>query len=438
MIYLFDFDDTLWSRNKNYLQISIDNIKMLNKLKNVIVISGNTFESIKPKIELALGNIENCTFDIWADANTTLYRKGKPIFTLNNLVLSNYDKIMKDIKKLNLINKTKIIKNKNGDVVNIKIKPLVQRNMIYKKLKNIKFKVIKAGQTTIDILHKKNDKIQVYKYIYDKKYKYTYIGDEVKKGNDKKIARKCDVDYNVKNVYDTYKFLKKKTTIGLIIAAGNQSRFDSDTPKALVPINNTTLLDLNIKYMKKYCDKVYVVCSYKNKKYFKKYNTMTIKSGYGCGDAVLKALNKLDGKYSCIIKWGDSYHDNTVYKKILYTDEITIPVRYEDKPYVQIKTNGHNTIKSVSFSKYNDKITSGYHDLSIFYGNINYIRNYLQLFANKILVNNEYKHKHNNELQFLDVFNETDIKGNIQILDDINDYSFNTIEELNKIEGEIK
>ena len=371
MIYLFDFDDTLWSRDKNLLQTSINNIQMLNKLKNVIVISGNTFESIKAKIELALGDIKNCNFDIWADANTTLYKKGKPIFTLDKLVLSDYDKMLDKIKTLNLKNKTHIIKNKKGEVVNIKIKPLVERNNIYNKLKTRKFKVIKAGKTTIDILNKHNDKLEVFKYIYNKKNKYVYIGDEIDKGNDKKIAKKCTRCYNVKTVLDTYKFLSKKTTIGFIIAAGNQSRFKSSTPKALTKINDTTLLDLNIKYMKKYCDKIYVVCSNKNKEYFRNYDIISINSGKGCGDAVLKALNKIKNDYNCIIKWGDAYHNDGIYHHIMYSNEIIIPVKYEKQPYVQIISDKNNNIKHINFSKYNDTITEGYHDLSLFYGNIN-------------------------------------------------------------------
>jgi len=70
--------------------------------------------------------------------------------------------------------------------------------------------------------------------------------------------------------------------------------------------------------------------------------------------------------------------------------------------------------------------------LSLFYCNTGYLYKYLEIFANKITVNNSYVHKHNNEMQFLDIFNETDIDGYIQEMY-INDYSFNTIDELEKI-----
>ena len=48
-------------------------------------------------------------------------------------------------------------------------------------------------------------------------------------------------------------------TYGLIIAAGNQTRFDSVTPKALVEYNGRKLLDINIEVMNHFCDKVYPV-----------------------------------------------------------------------------------------------------------------------------------------------------------------------------------
>ena len=46
---------------------------------------------------------------------------------------------------------------------------------------------------------------------------------------------------------------------GLIIAAGKQSRFESDIPKALVPYKGRRLLDINVDIMKSVCDVVYVV-----------------------------------------------------------------------------------------------------------------------------------------------------------------------------------
>ncbi len=441
--YLFDFDDTLWSRDISEEEISIDNIRKLNLLDNAIIISGNTFDSIKDKIIKALGSLDNCNFDIWADANTTLYRKGTEMYSIKELEIDEDSILLDKIKELKLEDKMSIIRNSNNKIVNIKIKPVEDRDRICKLLQNDKYKVIKAGKTTIDILNINNSKLYTYnneiKGIEDKSARFIYFGDEIYNGNDFDIAHECNDFIEIKDIRQTNKILdnliKNKTfTYGLIIAAGKQTRFTSDIPKALVKIKNTTLLDMNIENMKEYCDKIYVVCSFNNEEYFDRYNKIPIESGKGNGDAILKALDIIDNDYcNCIIKWGDAYHDKEIYKEINFNNKLVIPVKYEENPYVQLYTDTENNIEKVTFSKYNEKITDGYHDLSIFYVNIGYIREYLIKFANKITINGNYVHKHNNELEFLDLFNDTDIIGKIQIINDDNIFSFNTIEELNKI-----
>lgn len=228
---------------------------------------------------------------------------------------------------------------------------------------------------------------------------------------------------------------------GFIIAAGNQSRFDSDIPKALIKINNSCLLDKNVENMSRVCDRVYVVCSTHNYKYFEDYNSIVIDSGYGCGDAVMKALNKIDFKAddTCFVQWGDSYQlNNSIYNRLIdnYRNSVIIPCEVSEKPYVQILENDDKV--KVLFSKYNEQITKGYHDLSLFYGNSNNLKFYLNDFHDKIYLDGKYTHKHNNEMQFLDVFNDTDIKASILYLEDCKSFSFNTKEELKNILGELK
>lgn len=62
---------------------------------------------------------------------------------------------------------------------------------------------------------------------------------------------------------------------------------------------------------------------------------------------------------------------------------------------------------------------------------------YLKEFADKITIDNKYHHKHNDELTFLDVINETNIEAYVKITD-LQDYSFNTVEEYNKLKDNIK
>lgn len=224
---------------------------------------------------------------------------------------------------------------------------------------------------------------------------------------------------------------------GLIICAGRQSRFKSETPKALVNLKGKTLLQRNIEAMEPFCDKVYVVCSIENQHFFKVENKIVISSGKGSGDAVWQALEKLNIKKgdSCFVLWGDSLQKTSIYKLLIsnYEGKTVIPCVLEEKPYVQIKQNGEDTI-TVKFSKFNEPITKGYHDLSVFYCNAYDLLNNLREFRSKILDKDaKYKHKHNNEMEFLDVFNETNIKAELKEVEAYKDFSFNTIEQYEQL-----
>lgn len=228
---------------------------------------------------------------------------------------------------------------------------------------------------------------------------------------------------------------------GLIIAAGNQKRFKNNTPKALVKINDKPLILNSIDKLKKYCDKVFVVCSYNNKEYFKflgKDNIIVICSGYGSGDAIWRALKQIE--YSkedrVFIQWGDAIVNESLYQYLLdiEDDKCLIPCIKESNPYVQIVQATNNNVIAL-FSKYGDNISEGYHDMSLFLCNIEQLHKYLSEFVFKYF-KDSYKHKHNNEFEFLDVFNDTNLKAHvIEIPNDLKTLSFNTIEELEEIKN---
>ena len=81
--------------------------------------------------------------------------------------------------------------------------------------------------------------------------------------------------------------------IGLIIAAGKQSRFKEQIPKCLAKINGTCILNTTVENLSKFCDKVFVVCSTENESYFKDFDHVSIVSGLGSGDAILRAIEAL-------------------------------------------------------------------------------------------------------------------------------------------------
>lgn len=227
-----------------------------------------------------------------------------------------------------------------------------------------------------------------------------------------------------------------------IICAGKQSRFKSELPKALMPFKNSTIIDINIKNSLLFSDKVVIVVSIENYHYFEKYknndiDVIKIESGFGCGDAVFKALNNYytSKEDTCFIIWGDSIqNDKRVYINSLlkYQNNIIIPVTYEKQPYVQIRHSHLNACK-VYFTKYGEKTYSGWHDLSIFFGNCNILRNNLKKLKNKIYINGKYIHKHNNEMLFLDIINEIPDNYKLVIIKDYKDLSFNTLEQYNNL-----
>lgn len=230
---------------------------------------------------------------------------------------------------------------------------------------------------------------------------------------------------------------------GLIFSAGKETRFDCDKPKSLSAINGECLLDHNIDVLLHFCDKVFVVCSMDNEHFFDGYNKIVINSGKGCGDAVLNALKNVHflPNDSCIILWGDCIAQEAVCKRMVdcfNKHEVIIPCHYENEPYVKLtyRPKSHKSIK-VEFRRYGEVNGQGLHDFGIFLGSCDSLLYSLNKFAVKITDSNgEYHHKHGNEMQFLDLFNETEINGELLEIKDKKPLSFNTKQELYEINNE--
>lgn len=228
---------------------------------------------------------------------------------------------------------------------------------------------------------------------------------------------------------------------GLIFAAGNQRRFETDIPKALTQIDNRTLLDVNMLNLSEYCDKVYVVCSIENERYFYTYPRIVIRSGKGSGDAVLAALSKLDIQKGdhCFIMWGDAYCTPEVIKytynnRTLATGALLVPCEVVNEPYVRLEPDVYKMTAKVYFKKHGDEIKPGFHDLSLFYGDCLYIKECLSMMK-RIFYNTKtdsYVHKHGNELEFLDIFNDASAKCQIISVNSAGSFSFNKMSEIDE------
>lgn len=220
---------------------------------------------------------------------------------------------------------------------------------------------------------------------------------------------------------------------GFIICAGRQSRFKSDIPKVLMKIDGKTLLERNIEAMRSCCDKVFTVCSVENQHWFAEENKIVIHSGKGSGDAVWQALERVEcGENDvCLIMWGDTLHTGDIFRRLQenYHGTTLIPCIKEAAPYVQIIPDAPHTVK-VRFSKFQEPTGEGYHDLSLFCCPASTLLIKLREFRNGILqADGFYRHKHGNEMEFLDVFNETNIQAEILDCEGYEDFSFNTMEQ---------
>ena len=221
-LILFDFDDTLWARDLNKddnLDISIENIKLLNRLSESIpckIISGNTYASIRNKINIVMP-ITSTNFSIWADANSTLYLKDEKKGFIKDFSIDDCKEII-----CNFLNSYNLNYYLYGypEVVNIKIKPLneLERNLLVDLFNNSTYNMnisktyaFKTGKTTVDILSKSNSKDKLLETEYFKYFneqKSLYIGDECNNGNDTLICKKCSEYLNVDSVKETNTILK--------------------------------------------------------------------------------------------------------------------------------------------------------------------------------------------------------------------------------------
>lgn len=209
---LFDFDDTLWARNDDNIDVSVENIKLLNDLlqDKATIISGNTYEWIANKLYRVYGTeLDKFNLDIWADANSVRYVKGQPKDVIEEFFIDNYLDIISYLE--NEFEITGTINDEKYPVC-IKIRPLGnrERRILASCLNNVfnsdgpkDCVACCTGASTIDILHRDNNKSVVLDTRYNDLDRVLYIGDEIDTGNDKEIASKCVHSIHTTGVNET-------------------------------------------------------------------------------------------------------------------------------------------------------------------------------------------------------------------------------------------
>jgi len=241
-------------------------------------------------------------------------------------------------------------------------------------------------------------------------------------------------------------------TIGMILAAGKQTRFESDIPKCLnlyKKDSSLTILEKNILTSSKWCKKIYVVLEIKNdnskiESVLTKYNNVEIiyiESGKGTGAAVLDSFKKI--KYTpednCFLMWGDSIQDSDeVFEVTLdeFNGLMTVPVHLEENCYVEFVLSDNNFIVDVYKPFLPNSSKSGYHDYSLFLFNINSMILLLDEIYNIFILKDEHTSislSNIIEFDFLSVCKLNPLKFNVVFPTSTSINAFNTIEEYHKL-----
>ena len=245
--------------------------------------------------------------------------------------------------------------------------------------------------------------------------------------------------------------MSDKKELLLIIAAGKGTRMGDQTiPKALRTICGETNIERTIANASNVYDNIFVVVSDTQTHHFMEYdfiNTISISSGLGDGDAILKAMTSLEENglifddYNTTILWGDTYIENSnIFEEITEREDFfSIPVKLEKDPYVSFAINDDNEVMYTLFSKYGEKQSYGLHDQSIFrttdteqfYIDLLQYRNYNWKGSRYATENGEM-----NMLNLMHYFYNSGNPAKVYITD-YRTFSYNTEEELQEISNKL-
>lgn len=213
-----DFDDTLWPRNTSLKNIGIDNIKLLNRTNMGVIISGNSFSSIKTKLASIYGSdLSDFNIPVWADASSTEYFHGVKTHTIGDCFISK-DTLEKVESHINKLFGMTAVSHPDTDLPYIKYKPMGNlERMLFTYLFNnyIRYNINTpellaniTGNSTVDITTSGDNKVKVYKECEFEGMNILYIGDEVDKGNDCNVSKLATKSIHTSGVEETNCILK--------------------------------------------------------------------------------------------------------------------------------------------------------------------------------------------------------------------------------------
>lgn len=213
-----DFDDTLWPRNTLLNNFGVDNLKLLNSTNMGVIISGNSFSSIKPKLASVYGSdLSDFDVPVWADASSTEYIQGVKAYEIKDCFISKNVLDMVE-EHINSLFGMVAVSHPDKDLPYIKYKPVGKLERVlftYVFNEYIRYNINTpellaniTGKSTIDITKSGDNKVKVYKECEFGGMNVLYIGDEVDKGNDCNVAKMATKAIHTSGVEETNCILK--------------------------------------------------------------------------------------------------------------------------------------------------------------------------------------------------------------------------------------
>lgn len=249
----------------------------------------------------------------------------------------------------------------------------------------------------------------------------------------------------------------------IIVAAGNSSRMGGK-PKALADFDGAPVITNTINNAQSYFNQIVVVSNEQNYDSFQEtvkrigltnISVIQIKSGFGDADAVLKAVlcvkSQIGGDFDATFCWGDAiFTSSQIFDIMLQQDVETTFMRslivgcsIDTDPYAYFDVYTENgdfekmLIKQSYFQKLNGHISIGVHDQCIFRAYTAFLIEALRSYQLALGYDGEnYALSNKNEMGLLNSFSFLHNKGVscvVRLLPSGNVYSFNTVDELEKI-----